>query len=164
MLSIYQLRSLLRVWCAAHATFQLLFPRTIELVPLIPTHLPKASRGSLRRMPSSAHFLTSLSEALLSCLTFQVLDRQADRGFATSQLCCTDEDGTIVHTNISTLFYGTKCTSKKGGNAPRATDEKRILILRKPHIELQSTDAKVCTYFLFLYLFSTSVLIFSTFA
>ena len=29
--------------------------------------------------------------------------------------------------------------SKKGGNAPRATDEKRILILRKPHIELPST-------------------------
>ena len=43
---------------------------------------------------------------------------QADRGFARSQLC-TDEDGT---TNNLGLYMVRNDTSKKGGDAPRATD------------------------------------------
>ncbi len=44
--------------------------------------------------------------------------RQADRGFARSRLC-TDGDGT---TNNLVLYMVRNDTSKKGGDAPRATD------------------------------------------
>ena len=47
-----------------------------------------------------------------------VFDVQADRGFARSRLC-TDEDGT---TNNLVLYMVQNDTSKKGGDAPRATD------------------------------------------
>ncbi len=43
---------------------------------------------------------------------------QADRGFARSRLC-TDEDGT---TNNLVLYMVRNDTSKKGGDAPWATD------------------------------------------
>ena len=50
--------------------------------------------------------------------------RQADRGFATSRLC-TDEDGTRYFSRY--IFYMVRIgTSKKGGNAPRATDKKSM--------------------------------------
>ena len=50
--------------------------------------------------------------------------RQADRGFATSRLC-TDEDGTRYFSRC--IFYMVRIgTSKKGGNAPQATDEKSM--------------------------------------
>ena len=49
---------------------------------------------------------------------------QANRGFATSQLC-TDEDGTRYFSRY--IFYMVRIgTSKKGGNAPRATDKKSM--------------------------------------
>ena len=46
------------------------------------------------------------------------LGQQANRGFARSRLC-TDEDGT---TNYLVLYMVRSDTSKKGGDAPRATD------------------------------------------
>ncbi len=49
---------------------------------------------------------------------------QADKGFATSGLC-TDEDGTRYFSRY--IFYMVRIgTSKKGGNAPRATDKKSM--------------------------------------
>ena len=53
---------------------------------------------------------------LLFILSLYLL--QADRGFTRSRLC-TDEDGT---TNNLVLYMVRNDTSKKGGDAPRATD------------------------------------------
>jgi len=52
------------------------------------------------------------------CPRLHYLTEQADRGFARSRLC-TDEDGT---TNNLVLYMVWNDTSKKGGDAPRATD------------------------------------------
>ncbi len=49
---------------------------------------------------------------------FKILIQQADRGFARSRLC-TNDDG---NTNNLVLYTVQNDTSKKGGNAPRATD------------------------------------------
>ena len=60
--------------------------------------------------------LCTVHRVLLSIKLFFL--RQADRGFARSRLC-TDEDGT---TNNLVLYMVRNDTSKKGGDAPRATD------------------------------------------
>ena len=49
-----------------------------------------------------------------------LFEQQADRGFARSRLC-TDEDGT-TNNLVCTLHGVRNDTSKKGGDAPRATD------------------------------------------
>ncbi len=49
---------------------------------------------------------------------FSSFDEQANRGFARLQLC-TNEDG---NTNNLVLYTVRSDTSKKEGNAPRATD------------------------------------------
>ena len=55
--------------------------------------------------------------------TLNLFFLQAERGFATSQLCVvTDKDGTILAHNI---LHGFDWNIEKGGNAPRAPDEMR---------------------------------------
>ena len=48
---------------------------------------------------------------------------QANRGFATSRLWCSDEDGTIL---VHTILHGSDWYIKKGGNALRAADKKSM--------------------------------------
>ncbi len=67
--------------------------------------------------PVSRRLVTS-QQASVTRYNQIVLEQQADRGFARSRLC-TDGDGT---TNNLVLYMVRNDTSKKGGDAPRATD------------------------------------------
>ncbi len=60
-------------------------------------------------------------KAILAGPNSTFLPVQADRGFARLRLC-TNKDG---NTNNLVLYTVRNGTSKKGGNAPRATDLKR---------------------------------------
>jgi hypothetical protein len=68
-------------------------------------------------MDRSSTHEKKVSRAFSATLFF--LMRQADRGFAKSRLCCTDEDGTIKYLVLHMVRNN---TSKEGGDAPRATD------------------------------------------